>query len=36
MPPKNRGKVWSRGDEAALKKLAHGNTPTRVAALKLG
>lgn len=36
MPSKNAGKAWSPGDVAALKKLARGNTPTRVAALKLG
>jgi hypothetical protein len=34
--PKNAGKVWSSQDEAALKKLASGNTPTRVIGLKLG
>jgi hypothetical protein len=35
-PPPNHGKKWSNQDEAQLKKLARENTPTRVAALKLG
>jgi hypothetical protein len=34
--PKNAGKSWSSQDEAELKRLATGNTPTRVIALKLG
>lgn len=34
--PKNHGKAWSDADISALKKLAQENTPTRVAALKLG
>lgn len=33
--PSNDGKPWSRGDDARLRDLAHGNTPTRVIALKL-
>lgn len=36
MDPKNNGKPWTVQDDAALKKLAEGNTPTRVIALKLG
>lgn len=35
-PPKNHGKSWSEADIKELKELAAGNTPTRVAALKLG
>jgi len=34
--PKNHGNDWSKGDVAALKRLAVQNTPTRVVALKLG
>jgi hypothetical protein len=34
--PKNSGKSWSGQDEAELKRLASGNTPTRVIGLKLG
>ena len=34
--PKNHGKSWSPADVKQLKDLAAGNTPTRVAALKLG
>lgn len=34
--PKNDGKHWSSHDETQLKKLARGNTPTRVIGLKLG
>jgi hypothetical protein len=33
---RNRGKAWSEDDQAALRKLAAGNTPTRVIGLKLG
>jgi len=33
---KNKGKPWSKEDVAELKKLAKGNTPTRVIGLKLG
>lgn len=33
---RNSGKHWSAADEAALKRLAKENTPTRVAGLKLG
>lgn len=33
---RNSGKSWSGTDKAALKKLAGGNTPTRVIGLKLG
>jgi hypothetical protein len=34
--PKNSGKAWTSAQSAQLKTLAKGNTPTRVAALKLG
>jgi len=34
--PKNHGKDWSAGDMKQLLQLARENTPTRVAALKLG
>lgn len=34
--PQNNGKPWTPTDQAALVKLANQNTPTRVAALKLG
>lgn len=34
--PDNHRKPWSRQDDAALRKLARENTPTRVAGLKLG
>ena len=34
--PKNHGKTWSESDVRNLKKLAKGNTPTRVIGLKLG
>ena len=33
---KNSGKLWSTGERRQLKKLATGNTPTRVIGLKLG
>jgi hypothetical protein len=33
--PKNHGKDWTSSDVQQLKQLAKGNTPTRVAALKL-
>ena len=33
---RNSGKQWSRSDIANLRKLANGNTPTRVIGLKLG
>ena len=33
--PKNHGKDWTASDVQQLKQLAKGNTPTRVAALKL-
>ena len=33
---RNSGKAWSGADEAALRKLAAENTPTRVIGLKLG
>ncbi len=34
--PKNHGKPWSATEVKSLKELAMGNTPTRVAGLKLG
>ena len=34
--PKNNGKAWTAADNEQLASLAKGNTPTRVAALKLG
>jgi hypothetical protein len=34
--PSNHGKDWSASDVKALKQLTRQNTPTRVAALKLG
>lgn len=34
--PKNHGKEWKPGDVRELRKLATGNTPTRVIGLKLG
>lgn len=34
--PKNHGKDWKSGDVRDLRKLASGNTPTRVIGLKLG
>lgn len=33
--PANHGKSWKAGEVAELKKLADGNTPTRIIALKL-
>lgn len=34
--PTNQGKVWTRVQESQLKKLAKGNTPTRLMAYRLG
>lgn len=34
--PPNHQREWTKQDVAQLKALAKGNTPTRVAALKLG
>ncbi len=34
--PKHHGSEWSTDDERLLRRLARGNTPTRVIALKLG
>lgn len=34
--PKNHGQDWTAADVKQLQQLAKGNTPTRVAALKLG
>ena len=34
--PRNAGKTWTTDQIAELKRLAQGNTPTRVIALKLG
>lgn len=33
---RNTGKSWSNSDVTQLRKLAAGNTPTRVIGLKLG
>ena len=33
---RNSGKEWTKSDVQELKKLAKGNTPTRVMGLKLG
>lgn len=33
---RNSGKPWTPGDVTQLRQLARGNTPTRVAGLKLG
>lgn len=33
---RNSGTQWSPGDKSNLRKLADGNTPTRVIGLKLG
>lgn len=35
-PPKNSGKPWTAAEVKSLGTLAAGNTPTRVAGLKLG
>ena len=35
-PPQNSGKPWTPAEVKSLDKLAAGNTPTRVAGLKLG
>ena len=34
--PSNQGKTWTPTQESQLKKLAKGNTPTRVIGLKIG
>lgn len=34
--PANQGKQWTPTQETQLKKLAKGNTPTRVIGLKMG
>lgn len=34
--PANQGKQWTPAQESQLKKLAKGNTPTRVIGLKIG
>lgn len=34
--PTNSGKAWTPAQNQQLRTLANGNTPTRVAALKLG
>lgn len=34
--PKNSGKAWTPAQNQQLEKLADGNTPTRIIALKLG
>jgi hypothetical protein len=34
--PPNHGKSWSQAEVNKLEKLADGNTPTRIIALKMG
>lgn len=34
--PENHGQNWTPKDDANLRRLARGNTPTRIAALMLG
>lgn len=34
--PPNHGKEWTKPEVKQLEKLADGNTPTRIIALKLG
>lgn len=34
--PPNHGKAWTKQEVKQLEKLADGNTPTRIIALKLG
>lgn len=34
--PQNHDKAWSQVDVNKLEKLAEGNTPTRIIALKMG
>lgn len=34
--PKYNGKTWTKADNQQLKKLADGNTPTRIIAMKMG
>lgn len=34
--PQNHGKPWTQPDVCKLEKLADGNTPTRIIALKMG
>jgi hypothetical protein len=36
MYERNAGKQWTKNEVQALKKMAQQNTPTRVAAFKLG
>lgn len=36
MSVKNQGKAWTPAQNAQLKQLAKGNTPTRVIGLKMG
>lgn len=36
MSTKNQGKTWTSAQNAQLKQLAKGNTPTRVIGLKMG
>ncbi len=33
--PKNNNKAWTAQDKQQLEKLANGNTPTRIIAMKL-
>lgn len=34
--PQNHGKPWTQPEVGKLEKLADGNTPTRIIALKMG
>lgn len=34
--PTNQGKIWTQAQESQLRKLAKGDTPTRLMAYKLG
>jgi len=34
--PEHHNEPWTRSDDAKLRELARGNTPTRVMGLKLG
>lgn len=34
--PENHGKAWTSPQDAQLKQLASGNTPTRIIGLKMG
>ena len=34
--PENHGKAWTSPQDAQLRQLANGNTPTRIIGLKMG